>query len=160
MKRTIGTALLALIAGGWTPMQQFNVAGSDIKNRGELRATSETDLPAYSASPKAMTGTPAPRATGRENAAQRARRLHDDALALYKATSKDAETFTAALLLPDVRHKVEKALQQKLSNEQCRKLAQQAQAEAIYWYKYMQGLERAEIGANEGSALPRRGVHK
>jgi hypothetical protein len=147
MKRAIGTAVLALLAGGWAPLQQLDAAGADSKTRGELRASSETDLPAHSASPKAAGGAPAPPANGRESAAQRARRLHDDALALYKATSKDAETFTAALLLPEVRRKVEAALKQKLSNEQCRKLAQQAQAEAIYWYRYMQGLERAEIGA-------------
>jgi hypothetical protein len=147
MKRAIGTAFLALIAGAWAPLQQLDVAGADGKTRGELCTSSETDLPAHSTSPKATAGMPAPRVNARESAPQRARRLHDDALALYKATSKDAETFTAALLLPEVRRKVEAALRQKLTNEQCRKLAQQAQAEAIYWYQYMQDLERAEIGA-------------
>jgi hypothetical protein len=160
MKRALGAAVLALIAGGWVPVQQLDVAGTDIKTRGGLRATSKADLPAYSTSPKATAGTQTPRANGPESAPQRACRLHDSALALYKATSRDAETFTAALLLPDVRRKVEAALQQKLSNEQCRKLAQQAQAEAIYWYKYMQGLERAEIGAEDGSAAVRPGVPK
>jgi len=188
--RPLGAAVLALIAGGWAPMQQFNVARAvppteiaqliylqhrppqedacrkfhapnltsataegmsvdhhqaDTKTCSELRAISEADPPA---APKATVGTQPPRANGPERPQQRVRQLHATALALYRATSRDAETFTAALLLPEVRHKVEAALQQKLSNEQCRALAQQAQAEAIYWYKYMQGLERAEAGAD------------
>jgi hypothetical protein len=69
--------------------------------------------------------------------------LHRNAQDLYKATSRDAETFEAALLIPEIRLKLEHALHQKLSDRMLRRLATQAKLEALYWYKYMQGLERA-----------------
>lgn len=62
---------------------------------------------------------------------------------LYKATSRDAETFEAALLIPEVRLKLERALHQKLPDQLLKRLAFQAKMEALYWYKYMQGLDRA-----------------
>jgi hypothetical protein len=61
---------------------------------------------------------------------------------LYKATSRDAETFEAALLIPEIRLKLERALHQKLSDQMLHRLAGQAKLEAIFWYKYMQGLEQ------------------
>jgi hypothetical protein len=115
-----------------------------IKTCNGLRTISEVDPPAAPASPKVAAKTQPPR-NGEDLERQRAR-LHASALALYKATSTDAETFTAALLLPEIRRKVETALQQKLSDEQCRELARKARAEALYWYQYMQGLERDEAG--------------
>jgi hypothetical protein len=130
--------------GRWGDAQK-----ADSKITGEFRATSDADPLADLTSPKAAPGAQTPRPNDRKLKRQRARELHATALALYKATSSDAETFTAALLLPEVRRKVEAALHQKLSDEQCRGLTRQAQAEALYWYKYMQGLERAEAGANE-----------
>jgi hypothetical protein len=63
---------------------------------------------------------------------------------LYQATSRDAETFEAALLIPEIRLKLEQALHQKLSDQMLRRLASQAKAEARYWYSYMQGLERVQ----------------
>jgi len=67
--------------------------------------------------------------------------LRRKAEALYKATGSDAETFEAALLIPEIRLKIESALHQKLSDQMLRRLAAQAKAEAVYWYQYMQGLE-------------------
>jgi hypothetical protein len=61
---------------------------------------------------------------------------------LYKATSRDAETFEAALLIPEVRLKLERALHQKLPDQLLKRLASEAKAEALYWYKYMQDLDR------------------
>jgi hypothetical protein len=69
-------------------------------------------------------------------------RLHRAAAELYQATSRDAETFEAALLIPEIRLRLEQALHQKLSDQMLRRLASQAKAEARYWYSYMQGLER------------------
>lgn len=60
---------------------------------------------------------------------------------LYKATSRDAETFEAALLIPEIRLKIETALHQKLSDQMLRRLVNQSRSEAVFWYKYMQGLE-------------------
>jgi hypothetical protein len=118
---------------------------ADIKTCGELRVASPGDPPAHSA-PAATVETQTPRPNGQGLAQRRIRQLDATAQALYKATSRDAETFTAALLLPDVRRKIEAVLRQKLSDEQCRVLARKAQAEALYWYRYMQGLERVEAG--------------
>jgi hypothetical protein len=122
---------------------------ADSNTSGGFRVISAADPPAAPAPPKAPVGAQTPRPNGRELKGQQARELHATALALYKATSRDAETFTAALLLPEIRRKLEAALHQKLSDEQCRGLARQSQAEALYWYKYMQGLERAEAGAGD-----------
>jgi hypothetical protein len=111
---------------------------ADSRICGELPATPDANPPAALAAPKQTGGPGTPPARQRE--------LHATALALYKATSRDAETFTAALLVPEVRRKVEAALGQKLSDEQCRAMVRQARAEALYWYQYMQGLERADAG--------------
>ncbi|HTV30526.1 MAG TPA: hypothetical protein VMF32_22470 [Xanthobacteraceae bacterium] len=69
-----------------------------------------------------------------------AHRWHDMAEKLYVATSRDAQTFGAALLIPEVRQKIEKVLG-PLSDFKLKELAAQSNAEALYWYKYMQGLE-------------------
>jgi hypothetical protein len=62
---------------------------------------------------------------------------------LYRATSRDAETFQAALLIPEIRLKLERALHQKLPDQLLIRLASQAKMEALYWYRYMQILDRA-----------------
>ena len=69
-----------------------------------------------------------------------ARQWRQYAERLYPATSRDAQTFEAALLIPDIRKKVERVLGQRLSDNRLRALTAQADAEARYWYKYMQGL--------------------
>lgn len=67
--------------------------------------------------------------------------LHQEAEELYKAISRDALTFEAAMLVREIRLQLESALQRKLPDEVLRELAHQANAEAVYWYRYMQGLE-------------------
>jgi hypothetical protein len=67
-------------------------------------------------------------------------RWHDMAERLYVATSRDAQTFQAALLIPEVRRKIEKVLG-PLSDLKLKQLAAQSNAEAIYWYEYIQGME-------------------
>ena len=57
--------------------------------------------------------------------------------ALYKAASSDADTFQAALLVPEVRKKIEAALGKKLSDAQLRALIDNNRAEAVYWYGRM-----------------------
>jgi hypothetical protein len=57
--------------------------------------------------------------------------------ALYKAANSDADTFQAALLIPEVRKKVEAALGKQLSDAQLRALVDNNRAEAVYWYDRM-----------------------
>jgi hypothetical protein len=77
-------------------------------------------------------------------APSRLRGLRQTAEDLYKASSRDAQTFEAALLIPEVRQKIQLALGQRLSPSALQALMAKAQAEALYWYQYMQGLERLE----------------
>lgn len=57
--------------------------------------------------------------------------------ALYKAANSDADTFQAALLIPDVRKKIEAALGKPLSDAQLRALIDNNRTEAVYWYDQM-----------------------
>jgi len=68
--------------------------------------------------------------------------------ALYKAANSDAETFQAALLLPEVRKKIETALGRRLSDAQLRALIDNNRTEAVYWYGYAQSLGVAHGAAN------------
>ena len=63
---------------------------------------------------------------------------------LYEATAKDARTFEQALVLPEVRRDVERVFKRKLSDPQLEAMAVQAKAEADYWNRYLEGLNRAE----------------
>jgi hypothetical protein len=116
----------------------------DVKACGDLRATYEAELRAYLSLPGPPPNSPAAMTSAPQIAAQRARELHKTAEALYKATSTDAQTFEAALLIPDIRQKIAVVLRQNLSDEKLHTLATQARAESLYWYAYMQGLERAQ----------------
>ena len=69
--------------------------------------------------------------------------------ALYKAANSDADTFQAALLIPEVRKKIEAALGRRLSDTQLRALIDSNRTEAVYWYDYAQRLGVAH-GAAEG----------
>ncbi len=69
--------------------------------------------------------------------------------ALYKAANSDADTFEAALLIPEVRKKIEAALGKRLSDDQLRSLIDRNRAEAIYWYGYLQHLRPAREAAEE-----------
>jgi len=122
--------------------------------RADLRAYLES-LRAVAASDPTQAGQ-APRLDPR-----RAAELHHTAEELYKATSRDADIFAAALLVAAMRHHVEGVLGRGLTDQELRALADQSRAEAIYWYKYMQGLERAypESGREPRSAPPARGTN-
>jgi hypothetical protein len=66
--------------------------------------------------------------------------------ALYRAANGDADTFQAALLIPEVRKKIEAALGKSLSDEQLRALIDHNRADAIYWYGYLQRRSDASGG--------------
>ena len=75
----------------------------------------------------------------RENELSSYRKTAED---LYNATSSDAHTFERAIADPEVRKEVERVFKRKLSDEQLQGMALQAKAEADYWSRYLQGLER------------------
>jgi len=81
-------------------------------------------------------GDPAPV----ESEFSRDRKIAED---LYAATSADAQTFERAITVPAVRKEVERVFKRKLSDEQLQAMAVQANAEADYWRRYLQGLDRA-----------------
>lgn len=109
-----------------------------------LRLAYESELRAYfSPRPVGPIRTDSPADHPPPAAAQHGQVPYQTAAALYKATSSDAQTFTAALLIPEVRHKVEEALRQSLSDERLHQLAEQAKSESLYWYGYLQRLERS-----------------
>jgi hypothetical protein len=78
--------------------------------------------------------------TARENELSSYRKTAED---LYNATTSDAHTFERAITAPEVRKEVERVFKRKLSDEQLRGMAVQARAEADYWSRYLQGIERA-----------------
>ncbi len=108
----------------------------------DLRLAYENELRAYLSSPEPTANAPTSPTTRPPLTRRRARELYQTAEALFQATNSDAQTFTAALLIPDIRQKMEGALRKRLSDQQLHKLADQARAEALYWYEYMRGLER------------------
>jgi hypothetical protein len=117
-----------------------------------LRDAYRADLRAYLESLKAAAGAdPAKAGQGPRLDPRRAIELHHTAEELYKATSRDAEIFAAALLVAAMRHHVEGVLGRTLSDQELHALAEQSRAEAVYWYKYMQGLERAYPESVRGS---------
>lgn len=75
----------------------------------------------------------------------RYRQLHRTAEQLYVATSRDAETFKAAILIPEIRRKVERVIG-PVDDLRLQALSEKSRAEAVYWYRYMQGLEQMEPG--------------
>ena len=78
---------------------------------------------------------------------------------LYKAASSDADTFQAALLIPEVRKKIEAVLGRKLSDTQLRALIDNTRAEAVYWYARMTQSQPARDTARPapGGCRRRRG---
>jgi hypothetical protein len=105
-----------------------------------LRETYAADLRAYLAEPpEAVPAEPAGGAdlSGRSYAAR-----HRTAEQMYIATSRDAQTFEAALLIPTVRRNVERLLGPGLTDDKLHAMADKSQSEARYWYGYMQNLER------------------
>ncbi len=109
-----------------------------------LRDAYRADLRAYLESLKAAAG-PDPAKAGQAPRLdpRRVADLHHTAEELYKATSRDVDIFANALLVAAMRRRVEGILGRTLSDQELRALADQSRTEAVYWYKYMQGLERA-----------------
>lgn len=109
-----------------------------------LRDAYRADLRAYLESLKAAAG-PDPAQAGQTARLdpRRAAEMHHTAEELYKATSRDADIFAAALLVATMRRHVEAVLGRALSDQELHALADQSRAEAVYWYKYMLGFERA-----------------
>jgi hypothetical protein len=117
-----------------------------------LRDAYRADLRAYLESLKAAAGADLAKAgQGPRLDPRRAAELHHTAEELYKATSRDADIFAAAPLVAAMRHHVEGVLGRALSDPELHALADQSRAEAVYWYKYMQGLERAYPESVRGS---------
>jgi hypothetical protein len=117
----------------------------DIKACKDLRAAYESELRAYlaPAEPKPGAGSSVATSDREPATAEHGRVPYQTAATLYKATSADAQTFTAALLIPEIRRRIEAAFRQNLSDERLRQLADQAKSESLYWYQYMQRLERS-----------------
>ncbi|HEX3884323.1 MAG TPA: hypothetical protein VHW66_16825 [Stellaceae bacterium] len=109
-----------------------------------VREAYEADLRAFYEAPehKSAAGVSTPEEGGMIGEG-RYRQLHRTAEQLYVATSRDAETFKAAILIPEVRRKVERVIG-PVDDEKLQALSDKSRAEALYWYQYMQGLEQME----------------
>ena len=114
----------------------------DARPCGKVREAYEADLKAFLGSAKTPAATATPRAEPPEIAGGSYRQRYRTAEQMYIATSRDAQTFEAALLVPEVRRKVQAVLGPDLTDEKLQALAAQSKGEAIYWYRYMQGLEQ------------------
>ncbi len=112
----------------------------DLKRCGALRLAYEADLHAYLDAERPRSPAPPPAETVPDG--NRSRVLRSTAAELFKASDSDADTFEAALLIPDVRRKIEAALHQRLTDDQLRTLVKKTRAEARYWYAYSQELDR------------------
>ena len=120
----------------------------DLRPCAELRAAYEADLRAYlEAAPKAGLAAAPQLAAAAPITPPRLAELRRTAADLYRASSRDAQTFEAALLIPEVRDKVQSVLGQTLTDAALQALITKTRAEALYWYKYMQGLERLEASS-------------
>src|SRR5262249_15482628 len=71
--------------------------------------------------------------------ARRQRKMAED---LARATASDAATFEKAMASPELRGELERVLHKPLPPETLRTMAAQARAEADYWDRYKQGIER------------------
>lgn len=108
----------------------------------KVREAYEADLKAFLVPGKSSAAIVSPRAEPPEIAAGSYRQRYRTAEQMYIATSRDAQTFEAALLIPEVRRRVQAVLGPDLTDEKLHALAAQSKGEAIYWYHYMQGLEK------------------
>jgi hypothetical protein len=107
----------------------------------QVREAYEAELRAYLAPQSAARAPAEPKSGLPEPPTGSYRQRYATARAMYIATSRDAQTFEAALLIPGVRRRVS-AVIGHLDDDKLRALAAQSKAEAVYWYQYMQGLER------------------
>src|SRR5215213_11238510 len=112
----------------------------DSRTCSRLRQAYEDDIRAQLAALQPpvveMSSSEKPRALSGLQAGERQR----TAEALYRAANSDADTFQAALLIPEIRKKIEAALGRRLSDTQLRALIDSNRTEAVYWYGYAQRL--------------------
>jgi hypothetical protein len=102
-----------------------------------LRHAYENDIRAQLATPKPAVAETSLSEKRRALDGLQAGERYRTAEALYKAANSDADTFQAALLIPEVRKKIEAALGKPLSDAQLRALIDNNRAEAVYWYDQM-----------------------
>jgi hypothetical protein len=121
----------------------------DLRACRRLRQAYEDDIRMQFAAQKAAVGETSVSEKQRALAGLPAREQYRTAEALYKAANSDADTFQAALLIPEVRKKIEAALGKRLSDAQLRALIENNRAEAVYWYGYAQTLHSARGTAVE-----------
>lgn len=110
-----------------------------------LRQAYQADLHAHFAVPQSHAQASGAVAEGPRLTGSRLGDLRRTAEQLYRASNSDADTFQAALLIPEIRRKIEPALGQRLSDATLQALVTKTKAEAVYWYDYMQRLEQGDI---------------
>jgi len=108
----------------------------------KVRDAYEADLKMFLESGTGPAVASVPKGDIPEIAAGSERQRYRTAQQMYVATSRDAQTFEAALLIPEVRRRVQAVLGPDLTDDKLRALAAQSKGEAIYWYRYMQGLDQ------------------
>lgn len=116
---------------------------------GRLRQAYESDVRAQLAAQQPPAADASRAEKHRALAGLPERERYRTAEALYKAANSDADTFQAALLIPEVRKKIEAALGTRLSDAQLRALIDSNRADSVYWYGYMQRLRAGRGGAAE-----------
>jgi hypothetical protein len=116
----------------------------DLLRCSALRLAYEADLHAHFGPPQSRAGSAGPPLNLPRLGGTRVRDLHHTAEELYKASNSDADTFQAALLIPEIRRKIEAVLGHKLTDAALEALVGRTRAEAVYWYEYMQRLEHGE----------------
>lgn len=109
-----------------------------------VREAYEADLRAYLAPQSAARAPSPPKADMPDPPTGSYKQRYATAKAMYVATSRDAETFQAALLIPTVRSRVS-AVIGYLDDTKLKALAAQSKAEALYWYQYMQNMEQRDV---------------
>jgi hypothetical protein len=114
-----------------------------------LRQTYENDIRTQLTRPKSLVAETSLAEKRRALDGLQAGERYRTAEALYKAANSDADTFQAALLIPEVRKKIEAALGKHLSDAQLRALVENNRAEAVYWYGYAQNVRPARGNLEE-----------
>jgi hypothetical protein len=121
----------------------------DLRVCSRLKLAYEDDVRAQLAAPQPPVAETPASEKRRTLAGLQAGERYRTAEALYKAANSDADTFQAALLIPEIRKKIEAALGKRLSDAQLRALIDNNRAEAVSWYGYMQRLRPVRENAGE-----------
>lgn len=115
-----------------------------MRGRGRLRRSGWLIVAAWLLAHPA--GAAIPGIPGKPNAGDLSR-YRSTAQKLYEATSADALTFERAIGERGLRRRVEAVFKRKLSAGELHEMARQAQAEAVYWKRYLEGLTEIESQA-------------